>query len=162
MVGVGAARLALLLAGFLGIVALTACGGKAGGAAGSAPDSAASTPVVASTPIPTVPGPPGIKTTISGSCRITASGAEITVDYSATAVGATLLTRVKLLQDGQDAEDSGPLQQPAYHRVATFQVEPGEGHTYRVVTESTTGPGPNVQSTVRCAGQPTVRPGPRA
>jgi hypothetical protein len=162
MKGVGVARLALLFVSCLALLEMTACGGKHSGGSDQGPDSAASTPIVASTPIPTASGPPGIKTTISGSCRITSTGAVITVDYAATAVGSTVLTRVRLLQDGQEAEDSGPLQQEQYHRVATFDVQPGEGHTYRVVAESTTGPGPNVQSTVRCPGQPTVRPGPRA
>lgn len=152
--------------GLLAVLAclpLAACGGDGPYTGDGAPASSGTVaPIASSTPEPTQSGPPQLRSSISGSCRITATGAEIRVEYGATAVGSTQLTRVRLLQDGREIEDSGPLEQIRFTRVATLQVQPGEEHVYRVTAEALGARSGNVQSTVRCGRLPTPSPGPRA
>jgi hypothetical protein len=145
-------------------LSMLACGGSghAGSTGAEQPQPDGATTVEPSTPIPTQSGPPLIRTTLEGSCRITATGAEIRVQYSVTAFGSTLLTRVKLLQDGKQVDDSGELEQRSYQHISNFDGEPGDQHTYRVMAESQSGSAPSAQTTVRCGTEPTTRPGPRA
>jgi hypothetical protein len=142
-------------------LASLACGGPAGDG-GREPEQPPAATVPASTPVPTQSGPPLIRSSIQGTCRLTATGAQMEVTYSATAFGSTSLSRVRLLQDGKEADDSGELDQRSFQRVKTLKAEPGEQHTFRVAAESPLGAGPNAQTTVRCGTEPTTTPGPRA
>jgi hypothetical protein len=145
-------------------LALTvACGGGGGSGAKAAPgDGGPLGTVQASTPIPTQAGPPLIRTTIDGDCRLTGAGATIRVEFAVTATGSTQLTRVRLLQDGKDLDDSGEIEQRSYQRVITVDAGPGEQHVYRVMAESQAGAGPPAQTTVRCGTQASPTAGPRA
>jgi hypothetical protein len=153
-------RASSILAAFLCLLALSACGGSASSA--SSTETQEPITVVPSTPLPTQSGPPLIRSSLSGECRLTPNGAQIRVEFQVTAFGSTSLTRVQLLEDGKQIDDSGVLDQRSYHRVATFDAQPGERHTYRLVSESGAGSGPSAQTTVSCGSTATPRPGPRA
>jgi hypothetical protein len=88
-------------------------------------------------------------------------GAEVRVQYSVTAFGATTLQRVLLVEDGREVLDSGPLERRQFRNTAVFQVEPGDTRTYRVAAEAPGAASPNAQSTVRCGLTATPTAGPR-
>ncbi len=154
----------LLLLAVLGLSCSGKSDGPSDGPSGAAAVEASATRAPAPTfaPEPTQPGPARLSSSIAGSCRITATGAEIRVEYTVMAFGSAQLQRVRLLQDGREVEDSGPLEQRRYVRVATFKVEPGDQHTYRIAAEAPGASQASVQSTVRCGTVPTPSPGPRA
>lgn len=160
----------------LAAAVLSACSGGAGTRAiveaiasgtpvtsGTSMPAASTAPAIASsTAEPTQSGPPALRSSISSSCRIVGGNAEIRVEYSVSALGSTQLSRVRLLQDGAEVEDSGPLEQRQFRRIATFKVEPGVRRTYRVAAEAPGATAGNVQSTVQCGTTASPTPGPRA
>jgi hypothetical protein len=119
-------------------------------------------PAPTATAEPTLAGQPVLRTSIQSSCRLTALGAEVRVEYSVSAFGATMIQRVRLLQDGREVADSGPLERRQFRDTAVLEVEPGETHTYRISAEAPGAASPNVQSTVRCGVTATPTRGPRA
>jgi hypothetical protein len=155
----------LFLALALTSLGLLACGGDDN--AGPSPDGddageAASGPPSTATAEPTQTGRPLLRTSLSGTCRLTPTGADIRVEYSIFATGSAMLTRVRLLEDGREVEDSGPIERRQYSRTAVYHVDAGEQRTYRLAGESTAGSASNVQTTVRCGRVATATPGPRA
>jgi hypothetical protein len=94
-------------------------------------------------------------------CRIGPDGTgELEVRYSASAQGEVNLARVRLMVNGREADDSGPLSQKEYRRIATLRGEAGERYTYQVVVQAPGALPPNVQGSIQCPPPPT--PGPRA
>jgi hypothetical protein len=156
-------RLTVLFAWAICAVLTVACG-RATPDAASAPGDrpAVDGPQPTATAEPTQTGRPLIRSSLTGTCRLTPTGAEIRVEYSATATGSTLLTRVRLLEDGRQVEDSGEIEQRQYRRSAVYRVDVGEQRTYRLATETPSGPGSNVQTTVRCGTTASPTPAPRA
>jgi hypothetical protein len=146
------------------VAVAAACGGDAPAPAGEgSPDAgAAAGPTPTARPPSSPGGRPLIRSSLSGTCRLTATGAQIRVEYSASASGGTVLTRVRLLENGRPIEDSGAIEQQTYRHTAVYDVDAGEQRTYRLSTESPEGSGANVQTTVRCGTSATPTPAPRA
>ena len=94
-------------------------------------------------------------------CVVSQERAELIVTYGARAEGGARLSRVKLLVNNQQIEDSGPLSQAEYRRVATIQAEAGRTYSYQVVAESPGLVAPAPRSFVTCPQPPTPTPGPR-
>jgi hypothetical protein len=97
-------------------------------------------PQPAATPVAEATQRAGGATTVRASveavCRAGPFGAELEVRYGGRAEGAARLSRVRLFVDDRLREDSGPLDQESYLRIATFDVEAGSRHTYRVTAEA--------------------------
>ena len=117
---------------------------------------------VASTPVGQSIRPAAIATSIQASCDVSGAKAQISINFAATVQGGGALTRVRLLDNGVVAHDSGPINQPAYKQIVTFKVPFGERHTFQVVTDAPGGTSnaANVSSSVECAA-PALPPGPR-
>jgi hypothetical protein len=142
-----------------------ACGGDEPAPAGEgspADGGAAAGPTATARAPSSQGGRPLIRSSLSGTCRLTATGAQIRVEYSASASGGTVLTRVRLLENGRPIEDSGEIEQQTYRHAAVYDVDAGDQRTYRLSTESPEGSGANVQTTVRCGTSATPTPAPRA
>jgi hypothetical protein len=158
----------MFLVRFVPILTLIAlavsCGGEdeTAGRGGGPDGGAAAEPSATATVLPSQSGRPLIRSSLSGTCRLTAAGAQIRVEYSAVASGGTVLSRVRLLEDGRPIEDSGAIEQREYRKTAVYEVDAGEQRTYRLATESPAGSGANVQTTVRCGTSATPTPAPRA
>jgi hypothetical protein len=107
-------------------------------------------------------GPGVVITSIQATCDTAGDRALISVTYSARAQGGGNLTRVRLLDNGRVADDSGPLNQPAYERIVSVRVLYGEQHLFQVITESAgvTLNAANARSLIQCT-PPVATPGPR-
>ena len=99
---------------------------------------------------------------MQATCDTAGDRALITVMYSARARAGGNLSRVRLLDNGRVADDSGPLNQPAYERIVTVRALYGEQHLFQVITESAsvTFNAANPSSFIQCAA-PVATPGPR-
>ena len=143
------------------VVLIAGCDRVGGRPDSQQPDQAAG-PLRTATGEPAPSGQPIVRTSLQGSCQLTPTGADIRVEYSVITGGSTMLTRVKLLEDGREVEDSGVLEQRTFRRVSVFHVEPGDQRTYRIAAEARGASAANVQTTVRCGSVATPTPGPRA
>ena len=151
---------ALCVLCFLLVWVIAACGGAGGGQAPSAVDDGTQIPTATAESAQT--GRPVVRSSLQSACHLTPTGADIRVEYSVVTGGSTMLTRVKLLEDGREVEDSGVLEQRTFRRVSVFHVEAGAQRTYRIAAEARGASVANVQTTVRCGSVATPTPGPRA
>lgn len=102
-----------------------------------------------------------LRLTYEAVCRITSEGrGEIDIRYTAVALGEAPLSRVRLLVNGIQVEDSGPLAQRELRRIATVPGQAGRSYTYIVLAEADGAQAPRVQNVVQCP-QPPTPAGPR-
>ena len=143
---------ALLLSGAL--IAVACGGGGDKPAATATPEPTPTAQVVES-------GPGQVRASLEATCRVSQEKAELIVTYGARAEGGARLSRVRLLLNNQTVEDTGPLSQAEYRRVATLAVAPGGTYVYQVLAESPGLVGPSARSSITCPGRPTPTLGPR-
>jgi hypothetical protein len=95
-----------------------------------------------------------LSTAVEATCRAGPVGAELVVRYEVRAAPG-LISRVRLIVDDEEAEDSGELAQAAYARIATLVVAPGQRHRY-VLEAETPGSAPvEVAGRIDCPGEST-------
>lgn len=136
-----------------------ACGGS--GSEATSPEGEPTAPATA-TSGPAQTGSGDVRVTFEAVCRIDFNGrGEIDIRYSARVEGTANLTRVRLIVNGVEVEDSGPISQKEFRRIATIPGQAGQSYTYQVVADAPGAHSPRVQSIVQCPLPPTPS-GPRA
>jgi hypothetical protein len=115
---------------------------------------ASETPAATSEPTANVSWPGQVRASIEASCRSNALATEIEVRYSARAENGARLSRVRLIVDGAVAEDSGPLNQTEFRKIATVTGEPGGRHSYQVTAEAPNSAPASVRSVIQCPRAP--------
>jgi hypothetical protein len=80
------------------------------------------------------------------------------ITYSVRATG-TSLQRVKLLLNGEVAEDSGPINRSSYQHEYTTTPDAGKSYRAELAIDAPGARAPNVISLTSCGNAPT---GPRA
>src|SRR5262249_11148977 len=103
----------------------------------------------------------GVATSIQATCDAKDGQALISVNFAARAQAGNL-SRVRLIDNGAVADDSGPLSQPSYQRIATIKAPFGEKHTLQAMSDIAGGAAnaANVSSSIQCSAPPPP-PGPR-
>jgi hypothetical protein len=151
------------LVGALLLIALLLVGcGRDGrdGHADASPTAAATTTAASPSPAP-ADGPTQVSVTFEASCRVDPAGkTEVEIRYTARTQGEAILSRVRLIVNGREFEDSGPLSQREYRRIATVPGQPGQTYVYQIVAEAEGAQPPRFQSIVQCP-QPPTPTGPR-
>lgn len=113
---------------------------------------ATATPSAPAQPSPPAAAAPlaGVQASISASCRSSGGSAEITVRYSISVVGEGRLTRVRLLDNGQVVDDTGPISETAVTRQKVLPGGGGASHTFQLWHEPAAQSPTNTRSTVSC------------
>ena len=108
------------------------------------------------TPFPRLGGGTSVATSLSASCRQTADGPELVVDYGAR-VGGSTLRKVQLLDNGAVIDESGSISGDAVQRHYTAPAEPGSTHRLELMIDAPGTRPPTALLSTTCPALPGQR-----